>query len=90
VKSPDQIARELARELIDAAQESADEGRGFSVPVAVLRALRIVPAAVSSYTLDEAARWLDIPQRILDAEVQHHLVVRDIVHGRTGAPQRGR
>lgn len=89
MKSPDELARQNVRILLDAAEESAASGHGYMVPVAVLRSLRIVPAAVSSYTLAEAARWLDIPERILDAAAQHRLIVNEIVHpGRAGAGKR--
>ena len=64
MKSPDQEARDLSRILLDAAWQDPDH----MVPVATLRALRIVPSKISKFPLDEAARWLGIDPRILEQE----------------------
>ena len=86
MKSPDERARQSCRILVDAAQAEADEGHGFVVPASVVRSLRVIPqhaCTILTFSLHEAARLLNIPPAILDAEVHHHLVVHDIVHGAT-------
>ena len=77
MKSPDQEARDLARIIIAAAWRDPDH----MVPVATLRALRMVPAKISKFPLAEAARWLDIPTTILEQESTRFLRVQRLAHG---------
>ena len=83
MKSPDAEARQLARILLDAQVDGM-------VPARTVRACRVLPPSackISSFTLDEARRWLDIPLEVFEQEHHRHSVVADIIAGagRAGA-----
>jgi hypothetical protein len=84
VKSRDAIERELARAILSAAQFEQDNGNGFMVPSGTLPDL--LPA--TSLTVDVARRACGVMDRVWDAELRHHLLVQEIVHG--AASQHGR
>ena len=77
MKTRDQIERELCRIILDACQAEQDATAEFMLPSGSLPDL--LPA--ERLTADAARRVVGITDRIWDAELRHHLVVVEIVHG---------
>jgi hypothetical protein len=77
MKSRDAIERELAQAIITACQLEQDNGKGFMCPADVLSDLR----PPERLTASDARLAVGIADRIWDAELRHHLMVREIVHG---------
>ena len=84
MKSRDEISRQLCQILLDAAQLEQDSGNGFVVPSGTLPDL-LPPERL---TADAARRACGVMDRVWDAELRHHLLVQEIVHG--AASQHGR
>jgi hypothetical protein len=84
MKSRDQIERELARCILSAAQSEQDATGEFMCPAGTLADL--LPS--ERQTVDVARRACGVMDRVWDAELRHHLLVREIVHG--AASQHGR
>ena len=84
MKSREQIARELARVILDAAQLEQNEHGEFMVPADVLADLRPAERA----TVDVARHAVGIGDRVWQHELRRHMVVREIVHGARKAGRR--
>jgi hypothetical protein len=77
MKSREEIARQLCRILLDSAQAEQDATGEFVVPVGTLPDL--LPS--ERLTADVARRACCIEDRVWDAELRHHLLVHEIIHG---------
>jgi hypothetical protein len=79
VKTRDEIERQLSQVILSACQVEQDSGKGFMVPSGTLPDL-LPPERL---TAADARHAVGIADRIWEQELRRHLMVVEIMHGRS-------